>query len=1206
MERQVPAAPASTEVLRLALEAIADPLVLVDPQGVICWTNAAWRAVAESLAAGGLGCLYTEVCARGCGPAAAALTQAVVGLRSLYAGTASKYQADYVRPQPGAAGGRWWQLRASRLADGDQTFILVQHGELTVSMQPAAASATAVAQSAEADLSAGRFQQMAVALANREARLREAERIAGLGTWEVDVKSDQFVASPMLYSIYGLPATPAVEAMQPEHLAVAALFQQSIHLDDRAAMKTYFDELRRGQAPPPVTLRVLRPDGSERIVHIEARAYPDESGRIARIIGVTQDLTERKLAERALQASERLKRAIFDHTPIGIQVFDVDGTTRQLNEAQRAMFGLPSLDYIVGTFNILTDPLAIAVGSPPRFREALSGKVVTALEQLVELGTPLNRWNSYKKRMYLDMTFFPLTSDAGEVTAVVELIQDVSERKAAQDALRISEERLRLAYLAEGIGYWDWDLRSQSGMGSAEMATILGFPSQPVNLGEELFVPLILPEERESMLATLKDRCAPGGGDSFSFNHHVITHSGEIRWVSELGRIIRDADGHAKRIVGTIRDVTANQVAAQERQKFFALIENSLDSIAMASLSGELVYLNPAGRRLHGFALDAPLNGQLLWPEPSGEGEVSQSEVERIVAETDRWEGETTIRHAVTGEAIDVRRSIFVVREPHSGTHLCLAAITQDIRLTKRNEEALRDAKERAEAGSRAKSAFVATVSHELRTPMNGVLGMLEVALHREADAAQRERLQLAKGAAETLLTLLDDLLDFSKMEAGKLELFLSEFPLKTELLRMVESFTERAEKKQLQLTCEIDLGDVEYVLADRGRLRQVLNNLIGNAIKFTPCGRVTLRAYVKSPSKGADRLLYVEVEDTGIGIEADVLPRLFRPFEQGDSSTTRLFGGSGLGLSIVKQLVSLMGGEVGVSSSYCCGSLFWFRVPLRITLTPAAISGRELLSQRSSDSLNKRPKRILVAEDNEVSQEVARELLRMLGHQVDVVDSGAAAREAARNKSYDVIFMDLHMPEVDGFAGTALIRADERNTGRRTPIIAVTAMAMAEDREACLSAGMDGHLSKPLHIGQLRAVLDGLCSEGGEPARKAGPETVNLGRMLEQLGGDVGLVRQTLTMVAERSPPLLSKLKQTFEAGNAAAASVAAHSLRGMLSYVHSDEVTSALWGLENGTKTGDLLGSAGQLSLVCDLVEGLLRELPLVMTELQSAAPG
>jgi PAS domain S-box-containing protein len=1202
METTVAATLPSTEVLRAALEVVADPLVLVDLQGVIFWTNAAWRATADSLACGGLGRPYTEVCASGCGPAAAALTQVAAGLQELYKGAAASYQVDYVGGDAGAG----WRLRASRLVAGEQSCVLLQHSQLAATTPTTAPASEPSPRPGRTDLSEGKFQQMETALANREARLREAERIAGLGTWEADVGGDQFIASPMLYFIYGLPPTPAAEAMLPERLSATELFQEAIHPADRAALGDYFAQLRQGRAPAPLTVRIRRPDGSERIVHIEALAYPDASGCITRIIGVTQDVTARKRAERALQASERLQRAIFDHTPIGIQVYDADGTTREINEAQRALFGLPSLDCVVGSFNILTDPIAVAHGVPQYFKEALSGKVVSVPEQPVELGDPSNRWITHRKRMFLDRVFFPLTNEAGEIAAVVELIQDVSERKAAQDALRISEERLRLAYLAEGIGYWDWDLVAQSGMGSAEMATILGLPSQPVSLGEELFIPLILPEERESMLATVKAHCAPGGGDSFSYNHHVITQSGEVRWVSELGLILRGPDGNATRIVGTIRDVTANQLAAQERQKFFALIENSLDSIAMATLSGELVYLNPAGRRLHGFPLDAPLTGQLLWPHPSEDGGLTQSEVERIVAETDRWEGETTIRHAVTGEAIDVRKSIFVVREPHSGTHLCLAAITQDIRLAKRNEEALRDAKERAEAGSRAKSAFVATVSHELRTPMNGVLGMLEVALHREADAAQRERLQFAKGAAETLLTLLDDLLDFSKMEAGKLELFLSEFPLKTELLRMVESFAERAEKKLLQLSCELELGDVEYVLADRGRLRQVLNNLLGNAIKFTPCGRVTLRANVKAQNKGAERLLYVEVEDTGIGIEADVLPRLFRPFVQGDSSTTRLFGGSGLGLSIVKQLVTLMGGEVGVFSSYCNGSLFWFRVPLRVTLTPAAISGRDLLSPRSADSLPKPSKRILVAEDNEVNQEVARELLRMLGHQVDVVGSGAAAREAARRNSYDVIFMDLHMPEVDGFAGTALIRADERNTGRRTPIIAVTAMAMAEDREACLSAGMDGHLSKPLHIGQLRAVLDGLSSDGAELVRSPGPETVNLTRMLEQLGGDVALVRQTLTMVAERSPQLLSKLRQAFETGNAAGASSAAHSLRGMLSYVHSDEVTSALWGLENSTKSGDLLGSAGQLSLVCDLVEGLLRELPLVMTELQSVAPG
>ncbi len=1180
----------------MALDAIEAPIVILDRHEVICWGNAAWRRMTSGQAPDGssLGRVYTELCAAGHNLAERELQQVSQALRTLARGEIREYQHDAWLPDDSGERGR---LRATLLPEGDRNFILVQHLEPLVPLVPPADEVEG-----EAALSQRKFTRMQLALANREARLREAERIAGLATWEVNVRTGQFTASPMLYSIFGLPAERTADCALPDWISAGAPFADAVHPEDAELLDRYFAQQKAGQSPAPIIVRIRRLDGTERLVHIESQAVPGLGGAITRIIGVTQDVTERRRAERALQDSERVQRAIFDHTPIGIQVFDANGVTLRLNEAQRRIFGMPSLDYPVNSFNILTDPLSIANGSPQHFREALSGKVVSVPENVLDLSQPVNAWSTHGQRMVLDTVYFPLTNDVGEVTSVVMLVQDVTARKAAQDALRVSEERLRLAYLAEGIGYWDWDLRQSIGMGSAEMGSILGMPQQPVNLSPEMFMELLIPEERESMIRRLRAACAPDSGDSFSFNHYVLTQNGEVRWVSELGRVIRGDDGRAVRLVGTIRDVTASQVAAQERQKFFALIENSLDSVAMATLSGELEYLNPAGRQLHGIPLDAELSGTLLWPEVTSDGGPTKADIQRSIIETDRWEGETTIRHAVTGEMIDVRKSIFVVREPHTGTHLCLAAITQDIRHAKRNEETLRDAKERAEAGSRAKSAFVATVSHELRTPMNGVLGMLEVALHRESDAAQRERLQVAKGAAETLLTLLDDLLDFSKMEAGKLELFLSEFPLKAELMRIVESFAERAEKKQLQLTCSCELGDAEFVLADRGRLRQILNNLLGNAIKFTPCGRVAVRAQVMTPSKGSDRQLYVEVEDTGIGIEADVLPRLFRPFEQGDSSTTRLFGGSGLGLSIVKQLVTLMGGEVGVTSTYCCGSVFWFRVPLRITLTPKTAPGRELAPYRSNDPGAKRTKRILVAEDNDVNQEVARELLQMLGYAVDVVPNGAAAREAARSQSYDAIFMDLHMPEVDGFAGAALIRADERHGGRRTPIIAVTAMAMAEDREACLSAGMDGHLSKPLHIGQLRAVLEGLESVGTEVVRSPGPEAMNLSRMLEQLGGDVGLAQQTLMMVAERTPQLLQRLRQSFEDGNASLASGAAHSLRGMLSYVHSDEVTSALRGLENSTKSGDLIGSAVQLSLVCDLVEGLLRELPLAMAQLQT----
>ena len=784
----------------------------------------------------------------------------------------------------------------------------------------------------------------------------------------------------------------------------------------------------------------------------------------------------------------------------------------------------------------------------------------------------------------------------------------------------LGDPRFERILSSMGDAVWVIDGEGRTTFANAVLGELLGW--DPTDLVGRHIHELLDDDGRAAMAERVADRRA-GRSDSFRFRY--VRRDGTPLWAEVTSRPLADTDGREDGAVAVLRDISAQvraeQSSRQSEQIVETLAHNLPVGIFVLDADGVAEFVNPAWRDLTGMSLERTrTRGWLGEVHPDDLGEVQTAMDEAASSGRPFRHRYRMVRF--DGTPVWVETRTVTVRDT-DGRTVRTIGIVIDVSTHVELEEQLAQAAQQAIETSRLKSEFLANMSHEIRTPMNGVIGMATLLLDTPLTRDQRDRVTTLRSAGEHLLGLINEILDFSKVETGKLELEETDFELLPLVHAVGSLYSSPAFDKGVRLRIDADTTVPKWVRGDPARLRQVLSNLVGNGVKFTEAGSVTIR--MSSEGKGSTAVRF-EVVDTGIGIPYEAQDKIFDAFVQADTSTTRRFGGTGLGLAICKRLIELMGGIISVSSTPQKGSTFYFTVPFTRPADVVGPDGAAMPPPRDRTVLPLDPAlvpadavvpsvvgtdgaeaasvpavvtgRILLVEDNPINQKVALGFLKHLGFEADVANDGLEAVEAATSGAYRVILMDCQMPRMDGYEATARIRAHERDQ-RHTPIIALTAGAMQGDRERCLEAGMDDYVTKPIDVTRLATTLQKWLSQQQADQRPEAPVyDLKVIEQLRSLPGNGGtLFDEVGELFRTRAPDRVQQLVSYLEARDYAAATEEAHALKGMSASVGAQRLASIANDIQHAARKGGLDAAA---------VDGLCERLVAEFEAAAASFPG
>jgi PAS domain S-box-containing protein len=1004
-------------------------------------------------------------------------------------------------------------------------------------------------------------------------------------------------------------------------------------------------------------------------------------------ISVETDITDRKRAEAELRQSEAWLADTQALANLGSWRFELATGKLTWSHQAYAIYGLdpkttvPSVELEVEA----THPLD---------REGLAAKVaeVVASDRPYEHCRRIIRSDGEVRHVFAKSR--PVYSKDGTLLAHTGLLQDVTEQTLAEAALRESEERFR--QLSENIQvvFWIWDAKSAKFQYvSPAYQEVWGQSVESLYNDPQSYLRLVHPEDRPALVEALHSRTASATPREF----RVIRPDGSIRWIQSRSFRITAEDGAVTRMVGVSQDVTATVESrrALERSEKMLAESQRMAKLGSWEISADCPTLSWSRQTFELFERDPTLGDPTLQEYLD---EIIPSDKEKVMRlAADAFERKRPLKYELRRTLADgATRYLRVIGEPvtdEAGRVVRLSGFVQDITAQKQAEEQLVAAREQALEASRLKSEFLANMSHEIRTPMNGLIGMADLLLSSRLDAEQQECASTLRGSAESLLKILNDILDLSKIEAGRMELEVQPVDVGELVEDVAGLFTTEAEQRGLEMRVDIPWRESCWYLGDPLRIRQILSNLVGNALKFTKEGNVTIRLL---PRKSAVK---IEVIDTGIGIRLDRQAAIFDSFTQADGSMTRRFGGTGLGLAIVRQLVELMGGKIALESSVGAGSRFMVDLPLTpcplpmetsrpleastvwvvrpgdwdatvvvgalrslgctvleagnfdmisvsrspggqppVVVAPAELSGlsrqprwqyiwidsdeerlfddpehvlrrplthfgvkQALLKWLDTDSLDAqapqstpvvRAEAVLVVEDNEVNRLVAKQQLGRLGLIPDFAANGVEAVNKVTSHAYDLVLMDIQMPEMDGYDATRRIREAEKELGRRTRIVAMTAHALKGDRERCLAAGMDDYISKPVRIEDIQGLMSDWTprqssGSGADPIEQL--PVLDTIYLAEMCGDDPEFEHDLLAVFIDSMPKVVDSIFNHLQKGQAYEASRAAHTLKGSSRSVGANRLAAFSQALENEIEAQGKLKEESEAGLRARVAETL-----------------
>ena len=828
----------------------------------------------------------------------------------------------------------------------------------------------------------------------------------------------------------------------------------------------------------------------------------DANGEIIGVLGTYYDITERKRSQDALRESEERYQALFDRSLDCVYLTDFEGQFLDANQAALELLG-----YKLEDITKLTLASLLTEDQVPKALQTI-GDILTIGRQQNPAEFRLRRRDG---RHVLVESQGSLIYRDGKPFAIQGIARDITERKRVQEALLKSEALLNESEEMAKVGGWKLDLGTKELTWSREVYRIHEVDADFVPTLEEA-IRFYSPESRPAIQQAVER--AIEYGEPFDLELELVTAKNRRLWVHARGRVQR-RPGESTVLSGTFQDIDTRKRADEELRASEEQFRQLADNINEVLFIGEaeragLDYLSPIYEEIWGRPRQALYERASAWPEAfHADDRDTAFDFFTRACRGERAHTEGRILRP-DGSVRFIRARVFPVCNAE-GKFCRFVGIAADVTDAKLAAAEILAAKEAAEAANRAKSDFLANMSHEIRTPMNGIMGMTDLLLDTDLSRQQRDDLNAVKSSAESLLNVINDILDFSKIEARKLSLERIEFSLRASVDAAMKSLGIQAAMKNLELMCHYEPGVPQAVLGDPGRLRQVLVNLVGNAIKFTKRGEVEV-CVAKLSATANDVQLHFSIRDTGIGIPPAKQKAIFEAFTQADNSSTRRFGGTGLGLTISSQLVELMGGRIWVESELGRGSTFHFEVRMGV-VDPGVVRPAPL----DAAHLHNMP--VLAVDDNVINRHILAEILRRWGMKPTLATGADEAQILMQEaqmagKPFPLVIVDAQMPDIDGFTLVERIKLDTRLAG--AIVMMLTSCGQPGDAERCLELGVSAYLTKPINESDLRIATLQVLGKGQSaerPAQLVTRQSLQVGqKKLRVLVAEDNAVNQLLT----------------------------------------------------------------------------------------------